>query len=108
MIDCLTVRARSSRIFVGDLLPVFIADVADHGRRFDFTGWTGLAFTLSGPVTITGSATGDSRGVLTYVWTAGQTATPGEYTAYFRGTSPAPESKIRTFEVEGVFRIQLP
>lgn len=107
MTDCLTVRARSSRIFQGDLLPVFIADVAEDGHPFDFTGWS-LAFTLSGPATVIGAATGNDRGVLTYTWAFDQTATPGDYTAFFRGTSPAPESKSRTFEVEGVFRIQPP
>lgn len=103
--DCLTVRARTCHVFVGDLLPAFMADVAEDGRPFDFTDWS-LTFTLSGPVTVSGAASGDDEGVLSYSWLSGQTATPGDYTAYFTGTSP--DLKQRTFEVEGVFRIQPP
>jgi hypothetical protein len=95
-------------MYAGDLLPLLVLDVAEDGRAFDFTGWTSLVATVSGPVTVSGSAVGDSRGTLTYTWTSGQTAAPGDYAVFVRGVSPAPASKQRTFEATGVLSIVLP
>lgn len=108
MTDCLSVHLRTPRVYVGDLLPVLVLDVSEDGRRFDFTGWTSLVVTVSGPVAITGSATGDAQGVLTYAWTTGQTATPGSYAVFVRGVSPSPESKPRTFEAREALQIVAP
>lgn len=94
-------------MFVGDLLPSLIADAKTCDGPVDFTGWT-LTFEMRGPVAVTGLATGSSLGVLTHVWLSGQTATPGDYEVLFHGISPAPESKPRTFPVQGVLRISTP
>lgn len=94
-------------VFVGDLLPTYVADARDCDGPFDFTGWT-LTFEMRGPVVVTGLAAGDGLGVLTHVWITGQTAVIGDYEVLFHGISPAPESKPRTFLVQGVLRISTP
>lgn len=94
-------------LVAGDLLPAYVADASDCDGPFDFTGWT-LTFEMAGPVTVTGAATGDASGVLTYVWADGDTDIPGDYRPLFIGVSPAPESKPRTFVVDGVVRITAP
>lgn len=92
-------------IFVGDLLPTYVVDVRTCDGALDFTGWT-LTFEMRGLVTVTGLASGDSAGVLTHAWVAGETAQPGDYEVLFHGTSPA--SKPQTFLVAGVLRIVRP
>lgn len=91
----------------GDLLPIVEVAVTYQCNRqpFDFTGWTGITFTLEGPTTITGPATGDSNGVLTFVWGAGTTDVPGSYEGRFRGTSP--DGKPRTFPTSGYIPVEI-
>jgi hypothetical protein len=91
-------------IYQGDLLPTYTADARSCSEAFDFTGWT-MTFEMSGPVTITGAATGSSDGTLTYAWVAGDTDIPGEYAVTFHGVSPSPESKPRTFVVPGMVEV---
>lgn len=91
-------------IIAGDLLPGVAASARSCSGRFDFTGWT-LTFEMRGPVVVTGSAAGDALGNLTYAWASGNTDFPGEYELIFRGVSPTPESKTRTFVVSGTVRI---
>lgn len=92
--------------YVGDLLPALALEVSEGGAPFDFTGWT-LTITVDGPVTVTGAATGDASGNITYAWTAGQTAMPGDYAVYVVGTSPAP-AKQRTFRLPDLVSIRRP
>lgn len=92
-------------IYVGNLLPEYIADATTCGMPFDFTGWT-LTFEMRGPVTITGAATGTIDGVLTHNWVAGDTDIPGEYEVLFRGVSPS--GRPRTFVVQGTVSIAEP
>lgn len=73
----------------GDTLPVLECDAKTCDGPFKFVtgGWTVITFEMSGPVVVTGSATGDDAGLLTYPWVAGDTDTPGAYDAVFRGTA---------------------
>lgn len=98
-------NCRVWEIVQGDQLPVFVADARTAAGPFDFTGWA-LTFTIAGPVTRTGAATGDALGVMTYVWAPGDTDIQGDYEARFTGISP--EGKRETFRVEGVVRIVAP
>jgi hypothetical protein len=86
----------------GDLLPVYVADARTCDGQFSFIGWT-LTFRMIGPVVVTGAATGDEHGVLTYAWVAGDTDLPGDYEPLFVGISPA--GKPQTFRVSGIIRI---
>ena len=61
-------------------------------KAFDASGFInltlfsgGITFRMVGPVTVQGAATGDALGNLSYTFTAGQTATVGEYVATFTG-----------------------
>lgn len=102
------VSTRAHQTYVGDLIPAFVADARDcTGRAMDWTGWT-LTFRMAGPVVRSGPATGDALGVITYAWQAGDTEVPGEYLVTIIGVSPAPESKQRTFVVDGLVRITVP
>lgn len=85
----------------GDTLPIFQADAKVEGKPFLFAtgGWTVITFEMSGPVLVTGAATGDDTGLLTYAWIAGDTATPGTYEAVFRGT--ALDGNHQTFPTSG-------
>lgn len=92
-------------LFVGDLLPTYVADARTCDGVFDFTGWT-LTFTMYGPVTVTGSATGDDQGVITHEWVDGETDVPGEYAVVIVGISPG--GRQRTFVVGGTVTISQP
>lgn len=61
----------------------------------DLTVFASVAFRMVGPVTVTGAATGDASGNLSYTWGAGDTATPGEYQAVWRCTDGS--GKVQTF-----------
>lgn len=104
--SCLSVRAPVLVWYVGDLLPALVLEVSEDGAPFDFTGWT-LALTADGPVTVTGAATGDSLGNITYAWASGQSAMPGDYAVYVVGTSPVP-AKQRTFRLPDPVSIRRP
>lgn len=93
-----------TELVAGDLLPAYVADASDCDGPFDFTGWT-LTFEMEGPVLVAGSAVGTADGVLIHEWVDGETDIPGDYRPVFHGISPAPESKPRTFVVDGVLRI---
>ncbi len=93
------------QIFRGDLLPIFEADARTPDGPFDFTGWS-LIFVMTGPVTRSGAAAGDSNGLMSYVWAAGDTDYLGEYEARFVGTSP--EGKQETFPVDVLIRVVAP
>ena len=100
--SCSTNPGLAFPIFVGDLLPIYEADASSCAGAFDFTGWT-LSFEMVGPVTVTGTATGNASGVLTHVWVAGDTSVPGDYQVIFHGISPA--GARRTFVALGVVSI---
>lgn len=103
----------------GDLLPVLevyvrvchgrvlvFLEPSSEGDAFDFTGWTGLTFAMTGPADVTGSATPDiPTGKLTYTWLAGNTAVPGFYQGTFYGTSPT--AKLQTFPTKGYVSIEI-
>lgn len=61
----------------------------------DLTAFASVAFRMVGPVTITGAATGDALGNLSYTWAAGNTATVGEYQAVWIATDGS--GKTQTF-----------
>lgn len=96
---------RVFELWQGDLLPVYVVDVKTCAGEFDFTGWT-VVFRMRGPVQVSGPASGDSHGVLTYVWAAGDTSVAGDYEPLFVGTSP--EGKQQTFHVAGTVRVSVP
>lgn len=106
-------------IHIGDLLPllevyvrtccgqalVFLSPTTE-GTVFDFTGWTALTFSMSGPSDMSGAATADlTTGKLTFTWVAGNTAVPGFYEGRFKGTSPA--GKQQTFPTKGAILIEV-
>lgn len=109
IVSCGDVDGPVFELFVGNLLPAYVADAVEcvdgTSGPADWQGW-GLVFQLRGPVTITGIAAGDSDGVLTHDWVAGETDTPGEYEVLFVGTSP--DGKPRTFKARGLVRISVP
>lgn len=92
-------------LYVGDLLPDYVADARTCDGPFDFTGWT-LVFKLIGPVTIVGTATGTDLGVITHQWVSGETDVPGEYEVVIVGSSPA--GRQRTFVAQGSVVISQP
>lgn len=73
----------------GDLLPIVRARAFDAGAFLNLPAlFTSIAFRMvSGSTVITGPATGDANGNLTYTWQAGDTAVPGTYEACFIGTT---------------------
>lgn len=85
----------------GDRLPELEAGAEDCEGPFDFTGWS-LTFRMSGPVEVSGAATGTAAGVLSYAWAAGDTAVPGTYGAVFVGTK---DGKQQTFPTRGVITV---
>ena len=86
----------------GDLLPVWTAYAEAQGVAIDWRGWE-LTLELSGPVTVTRTASGNALGVITYAWVAGDTDVPGDYEVTLHGLSP--EGKPQTFIVDGIVRI---
>lgn len=95
------------RIRQGDRLPEFRGQAfgADAPVNFptEFTG--GVVFKMVGPVTVTGSATGDSLGRLVYAWAAGDTDTPGAYEACFVAT--AGDGRTETFPNDSNIKIEI-
>lgn len=95
----------------GDRLPVIegLATFKDrHGkiRSFNFTNWTSLIFTMvRGATTVTGAATGNDAGLLSYQWADGDTALPGRYIGKFTGISP--EGLLQTFPTKGYIQIDV-
>jgi hypothetical protein len=89
-------------INVGDLLPLYIVDARGCDGVVDWTGWT-LIIEFSGPVIVTGTATGTELGVITYEWQAGDTDIPGDYEVLIRAENP--EGLPRTFRIPGIVRI---
>lgn len=95
----------------GDTLPrleglATYKDRFDKIRAFNFTGWTNLTFTMiKGATTVTGAATGNEAGLLTYQWSPGDTAIPGRYLGTFHGTSP--EGFEQTFPTKGSIQIDV-
>lgn len=89
----------------GKTLPDVIADASscDSGA-FDFVtdAWT-LTFVMTGPTDITGAATGDALGVLTYIWQPGDTDIPGTYEAHFDGVRG--DGKTARFPTSGSMTI---
>jgi hypothetical protein len=71
----------------------------------DLTVFASVAFRMVGPVTITGAATGDALGNLSYAWAAGDTATPGEYAAVWRCTDSS--GKTQTFPQGGSLTVTI-
>lgn len=102
---CCAPRGDGLVVYVGNLLPSYVADATSCGTPFDFTGWT-LTFEMRGPVVVSGSATGTADGVLTHDWIAGETDQPGEYEVLFHGTSPT--GRPRTFVAKGSVSILEP
>jgi hypothetical protein len=47
----------------------------------DLTVFSSIAFRMVGPVTVTGAATGDALGNLSYAWASGDTDDVGTYAA---------------------------
>lgn len=94
-------------IYVGDLLPAWTASARTCDGPFSWVGWV-LIVEFRGPVVVNGTLTGDADGQLLHGWTVGETDVPGDYTVLVHGISPSPESKPRTFVVEGVVRMLTP
>jgi hypothetical protein len=61
----------------------------------NLTVFASIAFRMVGPVTVTGAATGDALGNLSYAWAAGDTATVGDYQAVWLATDGS--GKTQTF-----------
>ncbi|HET9893218.1 MAG TPA: hypothetical protein VFQ42_22260 [Mycobacterium sp.] len=82
MADSLTFPIRQ-----GDLLPALTAVAFKLSGAVDFTAYTGgITFRMvKGSTVITGTATGDALGNLTYQWQSGDTAIAGTYAATFHG-----------------------
>jgi hypothetical protein len=80
MADALTVEIRQ-----GDRLPALRAVAFTESGLVDLTQFTGgITFRMvKGATVITGSATGDAIGNLTYQWHVGDTAIAGSYAATF-------------------------
>lgn len=96
----------------GDELPVLrgratFRDASGAIKTFSFTGWTGLTFMASGAglPTITGPATGDAAGILSYQWQPGDTDTPGTYEGKFFGNDPS--GFQQTFPTKGFVAIEI-
>ena len=86
----------------GSLLPVLPTTGTRAGGVVDFTTFTGgLTFKMvchhrdGTTTTITGPATGDNAGNLSYVWQTGDTDVAGTYEAVFEGIDGA--GKPETF-----------
>lgn len=82
----------------GDRLPSLQAKAfTDAGGIVDLTTFTGgITFRMvNGATVITGAASGDAQGNLTYNWGASDTATPGTYAAVFIATDSG--GKKQTF-----------
>src|SRR5262245_12724747 len=90
----------------GTLLPVLKESFADSAGVIDFTQFSSIAWTMKhndGSPTVTGSATGDALGNVTYTWVAGDTATKGTYQGYFIGTTAG--GKTQRFPTTGVVSV---
>ncbi len=90
----------------GDLSRPILARAFDETGFIDLTLFTGgITFKMVGPTTITGTAVGDAIGNLTYTFTAGQTATVGDYVATFRGVDGS--GKAQTFPEGTRLRVRI-
>lgn len=80
----------------GDRLPAIRAVAFNASGLIDLTAFTSITFRMVfGATVVTGTASGDAQGNLTYQLGASDTAVPGTYAAYFIGTDPT--GKVETF-----------
>jgi hypothetical protein len=106
------VSCSSFVIRAGDELPVLrgratYRDAAGVVKPFSFTGWTGLTFlaTATGLAPITGPATGDADGLLSYQWNPADTDIAGTYEGKFFGNDP--DGYQQTFPTKGFITIEI-
>jgi hypothetical protein len=79
----------------GDTATPLTAKAFDADGYTDLTAFASIAFRMVGPDTITGAATGDALGNLSYAWASGDTDTVGEYDAVWVCTDGS--GKTQTF-----------
>lgn len=78
-----------------DRLPTIKALAFTEDVLVNLTAFTSFTFKMVGPVTKTGTATGNAQGELEYAWAAGDTAEVGTYAAVFIATDGS--GKTQTF-----------
>lgn len=83
----------------GDRLPPVTASAFTAAGFIDFTAFSSITFRMvSGSTVVTGTATGDAHGNLSYAWQAGDTNVPGTYEAVFIATDDS--GKLQTFPTD--------
>ena len=88
---------KTAGIRQGDLLPALVAQATTETGVVDLTQFVGgITFRMvCGSTVVTGPATGDASGNLTYNWNSGDTNVAGTYSAVFIGTDGT--GKTETF-----------
>lgn len=79
-----------------DTLPALQARAFTDGAFVDLTQFATIVMRMvSGATVVTGSATGDALGNLSYAWQAGDTDVVGTYAVVFVGTTAG--GRVQTF-----------